>query len=158
MSKTLLEKFRHKIKGMVVKGDIKSKDDLTKIFDQSKVDFDKDNTLKSELKSTLFKEWRDKNEAQLSNLILEDEKKQNEKTKKFMSDKLEHIQTRLQAKDKEIEVERTKAYSKADEIGRERDEALEAASKLRNKVSEIIKEKMKSETDSSTKYQTMEND
>jgi hypothetical protein len=57
-----------------------------------------------------------------------------------------------------MEAERTKAYSKADEIGRERDEALESASKLRNKISEIIKEKMKSENDSSVKYQSMEND
>lgn len=156
-SKLLLEKFRHKIKGMVVKGDIKSKDDLNKIFDQAEIDFDKE-IIDPELKNKLFKEWRDKNEAQLSNLILEDEKKRNEKTKKFMADKLEHISSKLQAKEKEIEEERTRAYNKADEMAKERDEAQDVASKLRIKISEIIKEKMKHETEFTIKFQKLENE
>lgn len=145
--KALLEKMRQKIKAKVVKGEIKNSDDLKKIFDQASVDYASE-SVSVDGKSVIFSEWRDKNEAQIANLLLEDERNRSEKAKKFMSDKLEHINSKLNAKEEEIKIERAKAYEKVDEVARERDEALESANKLRNNLSQLIKDKMKYETES----------
>ena len=83
----------------------------------------------------IFNEWLEKNDAQIANLLLEYERNRSEKAEKFMSDKLEHINNKLNAKDEEIKIERAKAYEKVDEVVRERDEALESANKLRNNLS-----------------------
>jgi len=155
--KSLLEKMRQKIKGKIVKGEIKNKEDLKAIFDQASTDYASE-TITSDGKSVLFSEWREKNEAQISNLLLEDERIRSEKAKKFMTDKLEHVANKLSAKEEEITNERKKAFEKVDEIAKERDEALTSANKLRTKLSEIIKDKMKFETEAQLRYQKMEKD
>lgn len=140
-----------------MKGEIKSGEDLKAIFDQASQDYAGE-FVSIEGKSVLFNDWREKNEAQISNLLLEDEKNRSEKSKKFLSEKLDHISIKLSAKEEEIVLERKKAYEKVDEVANERDEALASANKLRTKLSEIIKEKMKYETESQLRYQKMESD
>jgi len=68
------------------------------------------------------------------------------------------VSKRLELKDEEFSVERKKAEGKTDEVIKDRDEALATANQLRAKLSEIIKDKMKNETDAQSKHQKMENE
>jgi len=104
-NKSLLEKFRQKIKGMLVKGDIKSVEELNNILDKAHQDYNKD-IPDNDTKEQVFSDWREKLQNQLAAKLHEDEKKKLEQTKNLMSNQLDSIQDKL--KQKEVELHTTR--------------------------------------------------
>lgn len=154
-NKNVLEKFRQKIKGMMIKGDIKNMEELNKLLDRAKKDFSEE-IPENDTKGQAFDEWRERVATQMSGKLHEDEKKVLENSKNVISNQLDTMTNKLKITESELTTTRKVFEEKTKDVTGERDQAIEQMNNLRNKLSHIINEKMKFESDSKSKFVEME--
>jgi len=96
-------------------------------------------------------DWQDKVAHQMSSKLHEDEKKQMESTKQIFSNQLTTMTVKLKQTENELITSRIELEDKTKNVTEERDQAIEQMNVLRNKLSTIIKEKMKFESESKSR-------